>query len=342
MTTSANRAAERVEVEIPVRLTPNDREPKEHVFAVVAAPDVPEGRTVQLLVHGSTLSHRYWDCPIRRETYSYVDRATAAGYVTVSIDRIGVGRSSRPPGDEVTLASNAFVLHQVIEQLRAGDITGAPAPAVALVGHSLGSIVSVTTAGRFGGVDALVVHGFLHEVAPGGAEQLFASLVPADEHEKFRGHGLPAGYMAMRRGARGQFYESATSQPEVIEWDEEASETTTTGEAATYPEFFEPNGPASQVSAPLLICMGQRDSYFCGPELACDTEADILRREASFYPSSRCLSGHVLANSGHNGTLHLSAPRLHDVTLEWLDRHVGSEGRPVRACERCAPGGAQV
>ena len=48
-----------------------------------------EPGTVQLLVHGATYNHLYWNFPYGNGYYSYVDAATAAGYATFDIDRIG-------------------------------------------------------------------------------------------------------------------------------------------------------------------------------------------------------------------------------------------------------------
>src|SRR5262249_18720030 len=60
-------------------------------YSGTQAPD-----TVQLLVHGATYNHLYWDFPYQRAHYSYVHFATAAGYATFSVDRIGAGQSSHP------------------------------------------------------------------------------------------------------------------------------------------------------------------------------------------------------------------------------------------------------
>jgi hypothetical protein len=43
-----------------------------------------EPATVQLLVHGASYNHLYWNFPYGNGYYSYVDAATAAGYATPS------------------------------------------------------------------------------------------------------------------------------------------------------------------------------------------------------------------------------------------------------------------
>ena len=56
-----------------------------------------EPATVQLLMHGASYNHLYWDFPYGNGYYSYVDAATIAGYATFDIDRIGDGNSSTRP-----------------------------------------------------------------------------------------------------------------------------------------------------------------------------------------------------------------------------------------------------
>jgi hypothetical protein len=94
---------------------------------------------LQLLVHGSTASRVYGDLPLRGELYSYVRRATQAGFATFNFERIGSGASDRPSGADVTLTSNAFALHQVTQALRNGTLAGVPFQHIIGVGHSFGS-----------------------------------------------------------------------------------------------------------------------------------------------------------------------------------------------------------
>jgi hypothetical protein len=113
-------------------------------------------RPVQILVHGFTLTRAYWDFPVNNDRYSYVNAAVAQGYSTLAIDRIGVGESSTPAAVDVTLDSNVQTVHDVVRALRDGSVTGSPVHRVVLVGHSFGSAISVTEAGRFHDVDAVV------------------------------------------------------------------------------------------------------------------------------------------------------------------------------------------
>jgi hypothetical protein len=87
-----------------------------------------EPATIQLLVHGASYNHLYWDFPYGDGYYSYVDAATAAGYATFDVDRIGDGNSSHPPSTDVTLTAGAVALHDAVTALRTGTV-GGPLPA---------------------------------------------------------------------------------------------------------------------------------------------------------------------------------------------------------------------
>src|SRR5260370_14639150 len=99
-----------------------------------------EPATVQLLVHGATYNHLYWDFPYGGGYYSYVNTATAAGYATFNIDRIGDGVSSRPPSSQLDLNSGAVALHDGINALRTGAVDGHAFQHVILFGHSIASM----------------------------------------------------------------------------------------------------------------------------------------------------------------------------------------------------------
>src|SRR5712675_837809 len=62
--------------------------------------------TLQILVSGSTYSHLYWDWPTAPE-YSYVRWMAEHGYATLNLDRLGIGISSHPPGEQVTVEAHA-------------------------------------------------------------------------------------------------------------------------------------------------------------------------------------------------------------------------------------------
>lgn len=103
--------------------------------------------TLQVLTHGGTLDHTYWDIA---PGYSYVDAAVAAGYATLSYDRLGTGRSDHPdPVQIVQLPIQIEIVHALVQKARRGEIGGRSFDKVVGVGHSLGSGVTQGVAAKY-------------------------------------------------------------------------------------------------------------------------------------------------------------------------------------------------
>src|SRR5262249_48040242 len=123
---------------LPVTLAPGETTTFQ-VIGTLCSQGSAAGKTVQLLLHGSTYARYYWDFPYQPEHYSYVRAATKRGYATFNLDRIGNGASDHPNGNLVNMDANAFVVHQVVQALRAGQVTSQSFAKVIVVGHSMGS-----------------------------------------------------------------------------------------------------------------------------------------------------------------------------------------------------------
>lgn len=136
-----------------------------------------EPATVQLLVHGATYNHLYWNFPHGNGCYSYVEGATAAGYATFDIDRVGDGSSSHPPSSQLDTNAGAVALHDAVTALRAGAVDGDAFQHVIMVGHPLGSAEAWIEAARYHDPDAVIITGALHALGANVAE-LQADLYP--------------------------------------------------------------------------------------------------------------------------------------------------------------------
>jgi pimeloyl-ACP methyl ester carboxylesterase len=308
--------------QVPVALA--DGHPEAYqVTGTLCSRGDPAGKTLQVLVHGVTLSHVYWDFPYQPERYSYVDALTAYGYATFNLDRIGIGDSDHPAALAVTVDSNAYVVHQVIQKLRAGTVGGTPFARVVLVGHSLGTLIAVTEAARYGDVDGVVATSFLHVGGSGSLFTFFAGFIPAQLDPKFSNAGLPIGYLTTSAGTRDVFFNPADTDPQVVVLDEAAKETATDGELATYSEWFSPL-LAQPIHVPILLAIGQKDGLFCSLLTPCNSASAILRRERLFYSAhGTCLEAYILANAGHNMNYQLNAQDLYAAIGDWADRYVG-------------------
>jgi pimeloyl-ACP methyl ester carboxylesterase len=322
------------EVSLPVTLSPGDAEVYS-VFGVLCSRGSIRHKTIQVALHGATYSHLYWNWPLEPETYSYMRRATAAGYAVLSLDRIGIGRSDHPPAEAVTIEANAYVVHQIVQALRAGDLVvpsfgRVRAERVVLVGHSLGSVIAIQEAATYGDVDGVVLTGVSHTVTPVLGE-ILGSLYPANLDPRFAGLGLPDGYLTSIPGSRTVFYYLPSADPAVIALDEATKETVTASELATALPAL---GLSSGIHVPVLVVVGDFDLAFCTAP-SCSASGS-LDSEPSFYPADACAEAVSIPDSGHDLNLHLQAQDAFDVVLEWMDRRVGSDTR-APAPSPCVP-----
>ena len=303
-------------ISISVTLSPSDST-RYNVSAWVCGPHGPRAPVAQLLLHGSTYSHLYWDFP--SPASSYVAAASAAGFVTVNLDRIGIGQSDHPPADQVTVESNAFVTHQIVTALRSGSLAPGGqafvADRVVLVGHSLGSDIAAVEAAVYGDVDGVVVSGFLHNSGPGIAA-FSASFYPAFLDPETS--TAPPNYFTTIPGTRAaSFYTLANADPQVIATDEATKQTVTSGEFATFVDGF---GATPGIHVPVLVAAGDTDVIFCDAP-SCSA-GGTLTREAAFYAPDAVLETFALPNSGHSMNLHRNAPLWFDVANNWVRRHM--------------------
>lgn len=292
----------------------------------------PAGKTVQLAVSGLTYDHQYWQWPQQAKTYSYVREATKAGYAVFIFDRLGTGESDHPADpDSLTTQSHAYVVYQLVQKLRAGEMGGAAFDKVILVGHSFGSQVAKYEAAVYGAVDGVILTGSLHQTSPQVFTVVAPTFYPAQFDPKFAGSGLPLGYLTTQPGTRGvDFYNTEAADPAVIAQDETRKQTAASGEFATITaaESLTPD-----IRVPVLLAMGQQDVLFCDGTLSCADSNAILARENSYYSPQACLEAVVQPNAGHSLNLHPNAHTWFDAALNWADRRVGTKGQaPSEPC----------
>lgn len=304
---------------------------------------------VQVLVAGLTYGASYWDFPYDPDTYSYVRAATAAGFTTFSFDRIGTGRSTRPLGTQVSIPSNAYTVHQAIQQLRDGAVDGTRYDRVDIVGHSLGSLIVWYEAGTYHDVDAVVASGILHSFNTVGVAKLLTTLYPAALDPRFLGRVIDPSYLTTLPGTReGTFYYAPNTDPGVVRVDEATKETGTVPEAAgvfamELPGLLSPvshtvcatlvglcDGVAASVlygitrdiTVPVLDVVGQYDSLLCGEATGSNRCTDlnaVQQDESAYYTgiAQRCLTVAELPNSGHDINLERNAQTWFALANNW-------------------------
>jgi pimeloyl-ACP methyl ester carboxylesterase len=284
--------------------------------------------TVQLLVHGDTYNHLYWDFPYDNTYYSYVRYATAAGYATFNVDRLGSGASSKPDSTLVTVDAGVTALHDVISQLRSGAIGGHAFAHVIWVGHSYGSMFGWYEISKYHDVNAAIFSGALHAVNAPFLDSIGPDIEQANTDPKFQSLGLDDGYYTTVAGTRGDvFYYAPGADPNVIAADDANRDLgNTTQEQVGDPAFGLPpdQSPSQGVTVPVLVVNGEEDNLFCGPSpaLDCTDPAAVQQHEQAYYPRQAHVQVVMLPKTGHAISLSYAAPVFDAIALEWAYEHV--------------------
>jgi pimeloyl-ACP methyl ester carboxylesterase len=277
---------------------------------------LPKGRTprgVQILVHGITYDHRYWNIAnpndAKANTYSWEYRANRAGYATVAIDRLGSGRSSHPLSAFVDITSNSTALHNLVQALRTGNVAAPRGrhvafSKVALVGHSYGSWTSMIEASRFRDVDAVILTGFTHRVNVDATLNIIANSSPAVLDHQFAGTLLDPGYLTPLSGThRSLFYAPGTDvDPRIIDRDEATKGTYTLAEIDNYLLVL---STRLRINVPVLLVNGTLDGIFCSQTVLslgtdCSSNARVVEQESSYFPKTPSLTSILVQGLGHD------------------------------------------
>ncbi|MBT0768232.1 alpha/beta hydrolase [Kineosporia sp. J2-2] len=277
---------------------------------------------VQLLVAGGTYDHQYWDLRQAGPHYSYVDAATAAGFATFAVDRIGSGRSSTPPSGTVTAHAEAVSLHDVVTALRAGAVGGHRFRSVVWVGHSYGSIVGAFEISRYHDADGFLATGMLHAINTEHFEETADTVELANQEPKFAGLGLDDGYTTTTPGSRAMFYAPATVSPRVLAAEERAKSFQPAVNFEEVAGLLTPASPAlsatRQIDVPVLVLNGQKDETYCGQGHAdCTDSGTVLAGEAAYYQPAARLKVVVIPATGHSVGLSTTRRLTYAAMLAW-------------------------
>lgn len=307
------------EVQVPVSVK---KIGKAHIYGELCQPrhQSTTSKTVQLLVPGSTYNHSYYDMPVANGRYSYVSSALDAGFSTFNIDRLATGKSTLPPSAQYTLDTGTDALHQVITQLRDGQIKDRTFDKVVWVGHSLGSSMAWAQAAKYThDVDAFVLTSMSHvvrkeEPAGDGPGQDIQFEIKAKDDPKFRGTINDPGYLTTNAGMRQFFYDTAHTDPAVIKADERLKDVSTAADSdtTTLPPV---KSPSRTIKVPTLLVTGDKDQYCTAGTCTPNT---MLANERPYYSDQADLTSIVVPNSGHNVQLHKNAPETNTQILNWI------------------------
>jgi pimeloyl-ACP methyl ester carboxylesterase len=260
-----------------------------------------KNRPVQLLTHGITYNHGYWDLPeLNGEEYSYARYMARQHYAVLALDLPGAGESDKPNGDFLNLAESASALHQVAQQLRANAEKNTFETLV-YVGHSNGALISTVAQAQYGDAQALVMTGWLNT----------AHAVPVDPNVlvAFLQQGPYIRFPGEMRGAL--FYDAAHADPAVIAYDNQTADAVTRGQyldlltVLAVPQLI----PVGGITVPLLVQLGENDLV---------ASAAYGENEAKAYPNAPSVSVETLPDTGHVVNAHTTRLRSWEGIDAWL------------------------
>lgn len=271
---------------------------------------------LQVLLHGAGYDHRYWDWPVRPESYSYVTWAAENGIATLNIDRIGSGLSSHPAGASNTIAAQAGALGHTIAQIRRGDSALGAFERIVLVGHSLGSVLAGYTGATRDDVDAVVLTGYLPVDHGNHVEDQFLNeaFVPAVQALPHLRGLVDEDYLAARPETREQLmFRAGQVDPAILEVDYQIRGATSRGELRG---GWSAGSEILRATVPTLALVGQYDVLVLNPQTDADA-FDAVRRLQAECPEN--FDFEVMPETGHNLNLHFNALHTYERLNGWLD-----------------------
>ncbi len=248
---------------------------------------------LQVLIHGNSYDHRYWDAgEINGNKYSYAHYMADRGYAVLALDLPGTGDSSKPNGDSVGLDGVSDALALIIAQLRGADEPlGCRIDRVALVGHSLGTIVSIYAQATRQPADIVVATG-VGALPPAGPSPFGTALLS---------EALEQEYVLLPAAARRRvFYHPPTTDPEVATFDNEHLLNSLPRRLYTE-SFAARSNPkksrAADVKCLVYVQLGEHDPIAPGSSLPL---------EETCWPGSIAITVEQLGDIGHCFNLHLN------------------------------------
>ena len=267
-----------------------------------------QNRPLQVLVHGATYNHAYWDFPaVNGESYSYARYMARQKYAVLAIDLPGAGESDKPAGAGLGLADTSAALRQVIDAMRSGanPVKHQFGPIV-LVGHSAGAIAATAVQANGHPADALVITASRHLVGDVLTLPVTQAILPLLFQLVGAFQSVP--YFSLPPDNRtGLFYFLPAADPAVIALDNATADQWTSGQLlSTFFAFLNPGiDQPNQVTGPVLIQLGTNDVLF---------PADLPEIERSLWtnttPDIQTLTG-----IGHDFNLHLN----HEISWVGID-----------------------
>ena len=285
----------------------------------------PKAQTIQLLTHGLGFDKKYWDFRLPSTPadtqYSYIAAALAAGYSTLSWDRLGCGLS--PVVDPYTVLQapvELAVLATLTGLVRAGAVPQVPAPKKVIhVGHSWGSLLSnALVAVKPELSDGVVLTGYSHIFSYEVFFIASANFHLASENQPGRFGGRSSGYLTWGDKYANQysFLQYPYFDPAVLEYAEANKFPFTVGEFISQGAL---SYEAENFTGPVLYLAAQHDLIFCQSD--CVGIMGPSSSVVTAFGKSSDLEVYIQPNVGHGINLHKNATGAYQVIQNWTAKH---------------------
>ncbi|MBO0872764.1 MAG: alpha/beta hydrolase [Pseudonocardia sp.] len=303
----------------PVKMSPGDSRKYKVWGQLCTQRALDATQPVQVLIHGGSYNHTYWDWPYQPDKYSYVSAATKKGFATLNVDRLGNGYSDHPPSVALNFRVAGYVVHQLVQYLRKGAL-GPSFQTVVLNGHSMGGLTAQHEASEYRDVNAVITTGVGHRFL--GFQPLATAVYPSELDSKFglAKFGLLPGYLTTIPGKRTQiFVGSGKYDPAISKYEEANKDVVSTTElTAITADSYDPSITRG-ITAPVLFALGQHDLLWCPTALTEDCYTyPGMKNEHSFYNPATRFTSYVVPGAAHSVNMNTTNTLFYDKTFDWL------------------------
>jgi pimeloyl-ACP methyl ester carboxylesterase len=272
---------------------------------------------VALYLHEFSYGSFFFDWP--EDRYDYGRALARAGHASVALDRLGYDDSSKPPGTDVCLGSQADIAHQVIGALRSGGYSAVgSAPSrfsrVALGGHSVGGAVAEIEAYSFRDVDALLLYSqadsdFTPQVTLASARQGMACASGGHRAK----NGAPGYEYFSQSDAEFRYYQFRTAETRIADAVTARHNPDPCGDVTSLaPAIAANQANVGSISVPVLLVYGTGDPAYDQPKAGQDQRA--------LFSGSHDVTLRFLEGQAHGLTFEAKAPELRSIAADWLSR----------------------
>lgn len=297
----------------------------------------PRPGALQILIPGNSYDHTYFNGfdarPIQSNSYSWTSYALSKGYPTLSLDRLGSGKSDHPDPIDVLQAPYQWeLIHDIVRQIRAGKVKEIARPQqVVYVGHSFGAILGTQLSAQHPeDFDAMIHTGFAipkedQFALPGQLANIYLQASTYDPQRFPPDVFVPGCLVATSKDGRAStfFSDKADFDPSVYETDFKLKETLSLGEALTQ----RPLEPSFKYDKPVFVLTGQQDAVFCGngsreleiPDCGSGPQSQLAAVKALYpaVPAER-FDTFTQPKAGHCHQLHYSGSEGFGKVHAWL------------------------